>query len=142
MSVEFTSLLTLKALFCHIKELKRQAGQKSIMLSNKRILVDQNVYRPGCVLHTPDCDQFVTIRFARGSTDNAQVDEHTPQVGEIFRITIGEVLNVFVSLLSATDGVLLREFPVSSGETIRVAASESITGKFVVYGWQENNIYR
>lgn len=61
--------------------------------------------------------------------------------GDIFRLSVSDDsddISVWVSLKSVkNDGVLLSSFPLSQGETIRVAVSQSMIGKYLVFGYLE-----
>lgn len=105
------------------------------MFSNKRLIINKNFTKPGQILHTANCDQFVTIKSERASTDDADVTIEDANDRDMFRISVGEDLSIWVTLKSVKDGILLKDFPVSQGESVRVSASANMLGKFVVFGY-------
>ena len=108
------------------------------MLSKKRLIVERNFTKPGHVLHTADRDEFVTIKVARASTDAGQVEVQEPNDTDMFRISIGEEVSIWITLKSIKDGIMLESFPISHGESLRISSSQSIVGKFIVFGYCES----
>ena len=106
------------------------------MLSNKKILVDKPLSRPGRILHIADTDEFVTIRVVNASIDDEQI-QYEPTEADVFRISVGENLSIWVKAKSIKDGMLLENFPISCEESIRVSASQHLVNKFLVFGWRE-----
>ena len=120
------------------------------MLSNKKLIVTKNVTTPGHKLHTADYDQFVTLKTVRASTDHAtEVDKQeredltatTTNNNDFFKLSIttasDDYMSLWISLKSVQDGILLKDFPLAEGETLRVSASPSLLKKYVVFGFFE-----
>ncbi len=108
------------------------------MLSNKKLIVNKNFSKPGNKLHIADHDQFVTIKSVRASIDE---EFHELQTGcDMFKINVTSVsddnMSIWISLKSVKeDGILLKDFPLAGGDTLRVSASQNILEKFVVFGY-------
>ena len=108
------------------------------MLSNRKLIVNKPFSKPGNTLHTADSDQFVTIKCVRASTDDGDVIIQDVADGDMFRVTVSDDFSVWISLKSVKeDGILLKYFPLTEGETVRVSVSPIILGKFLVFGYLE-----
>lgn len=112
------------------------------MLSNKKLIVTKNLSKPGNNLHTADNDQFVTIRCARASIDDEEFNV-LDFSNDMFKINVTSAsddnMSVWISFKSLKeDGILLSDFPVTRGDTLRISASQNLIGKFVIFGYCYN----
>ena len=108
------------------------------MLSNKKLIVTKPFSKPGQILHTADSDQFVTFKCVRASKDDGDVEIPNAGDGDKFRLNVSDDMSLWISLKSIKeDGHLLKHFPLTDGETLRVSASENLIGKFLVFGYME-----
>ena len=108
------------------------------MLTSKKLIVTKPFSKPGNTLQVADADQFVTIKCVRASTDDGELNMQEVADGDVFRLSVSDDMSVWISLKSVKeDGVLLKDFPLSEGETIRVSVSQNMLGKYLVFGYLE-----
>ena len=108
------------------------------MLTSKKLIVTKPFSKPGSTLHVADADQFVTIKCVRASTDDGEINMQEVADGDFFRLSVSDDMSIWISLKSVKDDrVLLKDLPLSEGETIRVSASQNLLGKYLVFGYLE-----
>lgn len=108
------------------------------MLTNKKLIATKPFSKPGDILHTANADQFVTIKCVRASTDDGEINIQDNTNEGMFRLTVSDDTNIWISLKSVKDdGVLVKDLALTEGETIRVSVDIILIGKYLIFGYIE-----
>jgi len=105
------------------------------MLSSKKLIVNKPFSKPGHILHTADADQFVTIKCVSASADDGEINIQDVADDDMFRLTVSDDASIWIALSTVkSSGILLKDFPLENGETIRVSVSQNLLGRYLVFG--------